>query len=65
MDLAVPALAGLAADPLVSLVDTAFVGQLGDAQLGALGVNGSLFAMTFVIFNFIAYGTTPRVGPET
>ncbi len=62
MDLAVPALAGLAADPLVSLVDTAFVGQLGDAQLGALGVNGSLFSMTFVIFNFIAYGTTPRVG---
>jgi MATE family multidrug resistance protein len=62
MDLAVPALAGLAAGPLVSLVDTAFVGQLGDAQLGALGVNGSLFSMTFVIFNFIAYGTTPRVG---
>ncbi len=62
LELAVPALAGLAADPLVSLVDTAFVGQLGRVPLGALGVNASIFSMTFVIFNFLAYGTTPRVG---
>lgn len=62
LELAVPALAGLAADPLVSLVDTAFVGQLGRVPLGALGVNTSIFSMTFVIFNFLAYGTTPRVG---
>ena len=60
--LALPALAGLAADPLVSLVDTAFVGQLGRVPLAALGVNASLFSMAFVIFNFLAYGTTPRVG---
>ncbi len=62
LELAVPALAGLAADPLVSLIDTAFVGQLGSVALGALGVNTSIFSMTFVIFNFLAYGTTPRVG---
>jgi MATE family multidrug resistance protein len=62
LTLAVPALAGLAADPLVSLIDTAFVGQLGSVALGALGVNTSIFSMTFVIFNFLAYGTTPRVG---
>lgn len=60
--LAIPALAGLAADPLVSLVDTAFVGQLGRLPLAALGVNASLFSMAFVVFNFLAYGTTPRVG---
>ena len=60
--LAVPALAGLAADPLVSLIDTAFVGQLGRVPLAALGVNTSIFSMTFVVFNFLAYGTTPRVG---
>ena len=60
--LAIPALAGLAADPLVSLVDTGFVGQLGRVPLAALGVNASLFSMAFVIFNFLAYGTTPRVG---
>jgi MATE family multidrug resistance protein len=62
LKLAVPALAGLAADPLVSLIDTAFVGQLGSVALGALGVNTSIFSMTFVLFNFLAYGTTPRVG---
>lgn len=61
-DLALPALGGLAIDPLVSLVDTAFVGQLGTVPLAALGVNASLFAFTFVVFNFLAYGTTPRVG---
>ena len=62
LQLAVPALAGLASDPLVSLIDTAFVGQLGSVPLGALGVNASLFSMAFVLFNFLAYGTTPRVG---
>ena len=62
LNLAVPALAGLASDPLVSLIDTAFVGQLGSVPLGALGVNASLFSMAFVLFNFLAYGTTPRVG---
>ena len=60
--LAVPALAGLASDPLASLVDTAFVGQLGRVPLAALGINASIFSMTFVIFNVLAYGTTPRVG---
>ena len=62
LKLAVPALAGLAADPLVSLVDTAFVGQLGSTELGALGVNASIFSMAFVVFNFLAYATTPKVG---
>lgn len=59
--LAVPALGSLAIDPLVSLVDTAFVGRLGPEALGALGINVSLFAMAFLVFNFLAYGTTPRV----
>lgn len=60
--LALPALGALAADPLVSLVDTAFVGRLGAAPLAALGVNTSLFSLLFVVFNFLAYGTTPMVG---
>jgi MATE family multidrug resistance protein len=59
--LAVPALGALAADPLVSLVDTAFVGRLGTTELGALGVNAAVFAMAFALFNFLAYGTTPLV----
>jgi putative MATE family efflux protein len=59
--LAVPALGALAADPLVSLVDTAFVGRLGVVPLGALGVNAAVFSLAFVAFNFLAYGTTPMV----
>jgi putative MATE family efflux protein len=59
--LAFPALGALAADPLVSMVDTAFVGRLGTLPLAALGVNAALFSLAFVVFNFLAYGTTPRV----
>jgi len=59
--LAVPALGALAADPLVSMVDTIFVGRLGVVPLAALGVNTSIFAMSFIVFNFLAYGSTPMV----
>ncbi|MFQ5747194.1 MAG: MATE family efflux transporter [Gemmatimonadota bacterium] len=59
--LALPALGALAADPLVSMVDTAFVGRLGVVPLAALGVNTSVFSLAFVAFNFLAYGTTPLV----
>ncbi len=59
--LAVPALGTLAADPLVSLVDTAFVGQLGSTALGGLGVAAAVFSIAFFLFNFLAYGTTPLV----
>ena len=59
--LAVPALGALAADPLVSLVDTAFVGRLGASSLGALAIASAVFAVAFSVFNFLAYGTTPLV----
>ncbi|WP_405284328.1 MATE family efflux transporter [Gaopeijia maritima] len=59
--LAIPALGALAADPLVSMVDTAFVGRLGVTPLAALGVNASIFSLAFVVFNFLAYGTTPMI----
>jgi MATE family multidrug resistance protein len=59
--LAIPALGALAAEPLLSMVDTAYVSRLGVAELGALGVNGAIFGFTFVIFNFLAYATTPLV----
>jgi MATE family multidrug resistance protein len=62
--LALPALGALAADPLVSMVDTVFVGRLGVVPLAALGVNTSVFALAFVVFNFLAYGTTPLVARE-
>ena len=59
--LAVPALGALAADPLLSLVDTAFVGRIGPVPLAALGVDAALFSFAFAIFNFLAYATTPLV----
>lgn len=59
--LAIPALGALAADPLLSLVDTAFVGRLGVVPLAALGVDVSLFSFAFALFNFLAYVTTPLV----
>jgi MATE family multidrug resistance protein len=59
--IAVPALGALAADPLLSLVDTAFVSGLGTSALAALGVTGAIFGFAFVLFNFLAYATTPLV----
>ncbi|EFN56963.1 hypothetical protein CHLNCDRAFT_51240 [Chlorella variabilis] len=56
--LAVPAVLALAADPLLSMVDTIFAGA--DA-LAALGVNSALFTFSFVVFNFLATATTPMV----
>ncbi len=61
LDLAIPALGSLAIDPLVSLVDTMFVGRLGAVPLAALGINAAIFSLSFIVFNFLAYGTTPRV----
>ncbi|RAL20186.1 MATE family efflux transporter [Lujinxingia litoralis] len=59
--MAIPAIGSLAIDPLVSLVDTIFVGHLGTAELAALGINSAIFAMAFIIFNFLAYATTPKI----
>ena len=59
--LGIPALGALAADPLYSLVDTAFVGRLGVPHLGGLAVGVAAFTASFWIFSFLAYGVTPRV----
>jgi putative MATE family efflux protein len=59
--LSVPAMAALAADPLLSLVDTALVGRLGSVPLAALGVNAAVFTTVFWMFNFLTYGTTAEV----
>ena len=59
--LALPALGSLVADPLLSLVDTAFVGRLGADALAALGISAAVFGVAFFIFNFLEYGTTTEV----
>jgi MATE family multidrug resistance protein len=59
--LAVPALGSLVADPLLSLVDTAFVGRVGPDALAGLGVSAAIFGVAFFVFNFLEYGTTTEV----
>ncbi len=59
--LAIPAMAALAADPLLSLVDTALVGRLGAVPLAALGVSTAVFTTVFWLFNFLTYGTTAEI----
>lgn len=60
--IAVPALVGLLADPLLSLVDTAFVGRVGAVDLAALGVCTSIFHMAFTLFRASTVATTSLVG---
>lgn len=59
--LAVPALGTLAVDPLLTLVDTAFVARVGVDELAALGVDTAILSFVFFGFNFLAYATTPLV----
>ena len=59
--LAIPALGSLVADPLLSLIDTAFVGRLGSDSLAGLGIAAALFGVAFFVFNFLEYGTTTEV----
>ncbi|KAI3676236.1 hypothetical protein L1987_85837 [Smallanthus sonchifolius] len=51
MSIALPAALALAADPITSLVDTAFVGHLGSAELAAVGVSISIFNLVAKLFN--------------
>lgn len=59
--LAVPALGTLAAEPLVSLADTAFVGRLGADSLAALGVVTGVFGFVFFLMTALAYAGTPLI----
>lgn len=59
--LAVPALGALAIDPLLTLVDTAFVARVGVTELAALGVDAAILGFAFFAFNFLAIVTTPLV----
>jgi MATE family multidrug resistance protein len=59
--LAIPALGTLAIDPLLTLIDTAFVARVGVEELAALGVDSAILGFVFFGFNFLAYATTPLV----
>ena len=51
LGLALPTLATLAADPIASLVSTAFIGRLGAAPLAAAGVALSIFGSVTKLLN--------------
>lgn len=60
--LALPSLATLAVDPLLSAVDAAFVGRIGPGPLASLAVSSSVFAFSIFLFNFLSSATGPLVG---
>jgi MATE family multidrug resistance protein len=62
--LAIPALGTLAIDPLVSIVDTAWVGRIGTVPLAALAVASAVFGAVFAVFNFVHVTITPLVAGE-
>ena len=62
--LAVPALGTLAIDPLVTIVDTAWVARLGTVPLAAIAVAGAVFMAVFSVFNFVHVAVTPLVAGE-
>ncbi|KAL6653422.1 hypothetical protein ACP70R_009000 [Stipagrostis hirtigluma subsp. patula] len=51
LGIAVPAVLALAADPITALVDTAFVGHIGSAELAAVGASVSIFNLVSKLFN--------------
>ncbi|XP_062203481.1 protein DETOXIFICATION 44, chloroplastic-like [Phragmites australis] len=51
LTIAAPAVLALAADPITALVDTAFVGHIGSAELAAVGASVSIFNLVSKLFN--------------
>lgn len=62
LSIAVPMTLAFVTTPLLGIVDTAVVGQLGDAALlGGLAVGAITFDFLFATFNFLRTGTTGLV----
>uniref|UniRef100_A0A7S3Q054 Protein DETOXIFICATION n=1 Tax=Chaetoceros debilis TaxID=122233 RepID=A0A7S3Q054_9STRA len=61
--LAIPALAALAIDPLMTLADTVFVGRTATTPdaLAGVGSAAALLTFSFYLFNFLCVVTTPLV----
>lgn len=59
--LGIPALGGMLIDPVMSLVDTACVGQVSSMQLASMAPCTSIYQFFFVIFFFLSTTTTTMV----
>ncbi|KAJ4971649.1 hypothetical protein NE237_004748 [Protea cynaroides] len=65
LTIAIPAALALTADPIASLIDTAFIGRIGPVQLAAVGVAISVFNQVSKITVFpIASITTTAVAED-
>jgi len=64
LGIAIPALIGMIADPLLSLMDTLYVSQLGSLELAALGACTSIFHLAFNVFRATTAATTSLVATE-
>jgi putative MATE family efflux protein len=62
LSLAIPTFGQLIADPLFVLIDTAIVGHIGDSALAGLSIGSTVLLTVAGLCNFLAYGTTSRVG---
>lgn len=59
MAIAVPMTLAYLSTPLLGLVDTAVIGQLGNpALVGGIAIGGIIFDLAFTTFNFLRSGTT-------
>jgi len=63
LSLALPAIVALCAEPLLSAIDTGFVGRLPNPalSLGGLGVATTIFDFVFRCYNFLCVVTVPLV----
>lgn len=59
--LAVPAFAALISEPVMILIDTAIVGQLGTSELAALAAASTILMTIVGLCVFLAFGTTASV----
>jgi MATE family multidrug resistance protein len=62
LSIALPMMLAYVTTPLLGIVDTAVIGQLGDAALlGGLAAGAIVFDVVFATFNFLRSGTTGLV----
>jgi putative MATE family efflux protein len=66
LDLAIPTLGALLIDPVLTLVDTAFVGRFSESpnELAGMGSAVALLTFSFYLFNFLCTATTPLVSSK-
>ncbi|MEM8743329.1 MAG: MATE family efflux transporter, partial [Pseudomonadota bacterium] len=57
--IAVPIILSNVTTPLIGLVDTAVLGQLGDPHyIGGVAIGAMLFSLLYLAFSFLRMGTT-------